>query len=70
MKSFRVAFCQQHIGGSRIDQLIETRGIFMRKIIVVEGYNHLDVCVAAPDRPSRRQNELNDPILDFVLGIL
>ncbi len=37
-------------------------------IIVLEGYNHLDVCVAAPDRPSRRPNEVIDPLLDFVLG--
>jgi pimeloyl-ACP methyl ester carboxylesterase len=35
---------------------------------IVEGYNHLDVCVAAPDRPSRRPNELIGPIMDFVLG--
>jgi pimeloyl-ACP methyl ester carboxylesterase len=35
---------------------------------ILEGYNHLDVCVAAPDRPSRRPNELIGPIMDFVLG--
>ena len=40
---------------------------FPPEVIVLEGYNHLDVCVAAPDRPSRRQNEVNDPILDFVI---
>ncbi len=40
---------------------------FPPEVIVLEGYNHLDVCVAAPDRPSRRQNEVNDLILDFVI---
>jgi hypothetical protein len=37
------------------------------EIRVIEGYNHLDVCVAAPDRSSRRPNEVIDPILDFIL---
>lgn len=32
----------------------------------IKGYNHLDVCLAAADRPSRRANEVIEPILDFV----
>jgi hypothetical protein len=38
------------------------------EINVVEGYNHLDVCTAAPDRSSLRPNEVIDPILDFILA--
>lgn len=33
---------------------------------LIPGYNHLDVCTAAADRPSRRANEVIDPILVFV----
>ena len=38
------------------------------EIRVIEGYNHLDVCVAAPDRSALRENEVIDPILDFILA--
>jgi len=37
---------------------------------VLQGYNHLDVCVAAADRPSRRENEVIRPTIDFILGVL
>jgi pimeloyl-ACP methyl ester carboxylesterase len=33
----------------------------------LKGYNHLDVCVAAADRPSRRENEVIRPTIDFIL---
>ncbi len=36
------------------------------EVRVLKGYNHLDVLTAAPDRPSRRPNEVIDPLLDFV----
>jgi hypothetical protein len=39
------------------------------EIKVIKGYNHLDVLAAAPDRPTRRPNELIDPILDFILAV-
>jgi hypothetical protein len=38
------------------------------EIRVVKGYNHLDVLAAAPDRSSRRPNEIIDPVLDLVLA--
>jgi hypothetical protein len=34
----------------------------------IRGYNHLDVCVAAADRPTRRENEVIKPLIDFMLG--
>jgi pimeloyl-ACP methyl ester carboxylesterase len=37
---------------------------------VLKGYNHLDVCAAAADRPSRRENEVIRPTIDFILGIV
>jgi len=36
----------------------------------LKGYNHLDVCVAAADRPARRENEVIRPVIDFILGII
>jgi hypothetical protein len=33
----------------------------------ITGYNHLDVLCAAADRPQRRENEILQPLLDFVL---
>jgi hypothetical protein len=39
-------------------------------INVLKGYNHLDVCAAAADRPTRRENEVIRPTIDFILGIL
>ncbi|MDD3718273.1 MAG: hypothetical protein PHP28_06380 [Actinomycetota bacterium] len=37
---------------------------------VLAGYNHLDVCVAAADRPSRRENEVIRPTIEFILANL
>jgi hypothetical protein len=36
--------------------------------IVCPGYNHLDINLAAVDRPSRRENLVFAPLLDFVLS--
>ncbi len=33
---------------------------------VLKGYNHLDALMAAANRPSRRPNEVIDPLLDFI----
>jgi pimeloyl-ACP methyl ester carboxylesterase len=35
--------------------------------LVLQGYNHLDVCVAAADRSARRENEVIRPTIDFML---
>jgi len=35
--------------------------------IMCPGYNHLDINVAAVDRPSHRENEVFEPLLDFAL---
>ncbi|RJP27018.1 MAG: hypothetical protein C4536_14600 [Actinobacteria bacterium] len=35
--------------------------------LVLEGYNHIDVLTAAADRPSLRENEAFDPLIDFML---
>jgi len=35
--------------------------------LVLEGYNHIDVLTAAADRPSLRENESFQPIIDFML---
>ncbi len=37
------------------------------EITIIKGYNHLDVLMAAANCPSRRPNEVIDPVLDFVL---
>jgi pimeloyl-ACP methyl ester carboxylesterase len=34
---------------------------------ILQGYNHLDVCVAAADRSGRRENEVIRPTIDFML---
>lgn len=36
--------------------------------IMCPGYNHLDINVAAVDRPGHRENEVFAPLLDFALG--
>lgn len=35
---------------------------------IIEGYNHIDILTAAPDRPGRRENEVIMPLIDFVLN--
>ena len=32
------------------------------------GYNHLDVLIAAADRPSHRRNEVFEPMMNFVFS--
>jgi pimeloyl-ACP methyl ester carboxylesterase len=48
--------------------MIGLEGLLPPEIRVIKGYNHLDVCVAAPDRSALRENEVIDPILDFILA--
>lgn len=36
--------------------------------IMAEGYNHLDINCAAVDRPQHRENEVFQPLIDFMLG--
>jgi len=44
--------------------------LFPEDFLSLEGYNHLDVCAAAADRPSRRESEVCIPLIDFMLGNL
>ncbi len=37
-----------------------------RKRVKVKGYNHMDVLTAAADRPSHRNNEVFEKLLDFI----
>lgn len=41
--------------------------LFPEDFEFIEGYNHLDVCVAAADRPSRRESEVIKPLIGFLL---